>query len=75
MGIRRRRQPDDRHGLGSVDEIAELVHVRSRALLGIDGYQGDPFRAHTEVRARRPYTADHVERRLERFGATAAAGS
>jgi hemoglobin len=52
------------------EHLPKLTRFWSRALLGIEGYQGNPFRAHAEVHAQRPFTAAHFERWLELFEAT-----
>ncbi len=49
------------------EHLPKLVAFWSRALLGIEGYVGNPFRAHAAVHAAAPFTPDHFERWLELF--------
>jgi hemoglobin len=56
------------------EHLPKLTAFWSRALLGIPGYVGNPFRAHTLVHERRPFTAAHFERWLELFHATVRSG-
>jgi len=52
------------------EHIPKLAAFWSRALLGEAGYVGNPFRAHAEVHARRPFTAAHFARWLDLFRET-----
>jgi hemoglobin len=66
--------------LGPVfDEVAEvdwsehlpkLTAFWCRALLSMPGYQGNPYRQHQAVHAKRSFTAAHFARWLELFHAT-----
>jgi hemoglobin len=47
--------------------LPKLTAFWSRFLFGTLGYDGNPFRAHQLVHARRPFTAAHFERWLELF--------
>ncbi|MCB1003473.1 MAG: group III truncated hemoglobin [Acidimicrobiales bacterium] len=49
------------------EHLPKLTRFWCRALLGIEGYQGNPFRAHADVHARSPFTLAHFERWLELF--------
>lgn len=52
------------------EHIPKLTAFWSRALLGREGYSGNPFRAHALVHARSPFTDAHFERWLALFGDT-----
>lgn len=52
------------------DHLPKLTTFWCRALLGQPGYQGNPFRAHAEVHAKRPFAAAHFERWLALFTET-----
>ena len=56
------------------EHLPKLTAFWCRALLGIDGYRGNPFRAHAEVSARSPFTAAHFERWLQLFHETVELG-
>lgn len=56
------------------EHLPKLTAFWCRALLGIDGYSGNPFRAHTLVHARSPFRAEHFERWLALFGETVGDG-
>ncbi len=56
------------------EHLPKLTRFWCRALLGIDGYQGNPFRAHAEVHARSPFTAAHFARWLQLFTDTVELG-
>ena len=56
------------------EHLPKLTAFWCRALLGIEGYQGNPFRAHAEVNAKRPFTMAHFERWLDLFGDTVTLG-
>lgn len=50
--------------------LPKLTAFWCRALLGLPGYAGNPFRAHAEIHARRSFTAAHFERWLGLFHET-----
>jgi len=52
------------------EHLPKLTAFWCRALLGMPGYEGNPYRAHLEVHARRAFTAAHFARWLELFEAT-----
>lgn len=54
--------------------VPKLASFWTRALLGIDGYQGNLSRAHERVNAIAPYTARHFERWLDLFHETVEIG-
>lgn len=54
--------------------LPKLTAFWCRALLGIEGYQGNPFREHSEVHARSPFTIEHFERWLQLFQETVELG-
>lgn len=56
------------------EHLPKLAAFWSRALLGLPGYQGNPFRAHAEIHGRRPFTAAHFERWLSLFHETVELG-
>lgn len=56
------------------EHLPKLTAFWSRALLGIPGYEGNPFRAHVDVHRRSPFTLAHFERWLELFHDTLALG-
>jgi hemoglobin len=56
------------------DHLPKLTAFWSRALLGIEGYQGNPFRSHSEIHARSPFTVAHFERWLQLFHETVELG-
>jgi hemoglobin len=65
------------HEVAHVDwstHLPKLTAFWCRALLGLPGYQGNPFRAHAEVHAQRPFTPAHFERWLELFHETVELG-
>ena len=47
--------------------IPKLAAFWTRALLGIPGYEGNPFRAHLDVHEQRDFTRAHFERWLDLF--------
>jgi hemoglobin len=49
------------------EHLPKLTAFWCRALLGIEGYVGNPFRAHALVNGQAPFTVDHFERWLELF--------
>jgi hemoglobin len=56
------------------EHLPKLTAFWCRALLGLEGYSGNPFRAHAEVHARAPFTHDHFERWLDLFHDTVESG-
>lgn len=56
------------------EHLPKLTAFWCRALLGIEGYSGNPFRAHALVHARAPFTQAHFDRWLELFHETVEMG-
>lgn len=56
------------------EHLPKLTAFWCRALLGIEGYSGNPFRAHSLVHARAPFTPAHFDRWLELFHDTVELG-
>jgi hemoglobin len=56
------------------EHLPKLTAFWCRALLSIPGYEGNPFRAHTEVHERSPFRAEHFERWLLLFRDTVELG-
>lgn len=56
------------------EHIPKLAAFWQRALLGIPGYMGNPFRAHVLVHNQRNFTAAHFERWLTLFHETVELG-
>jgi hemoglobin len=54
--------------------MVKLTRFWCRALLGLEGYAGNPFRAHALIHARLPFTSDHFERWLQLFHDTVELG-
>ena len=52
------------------EHLPKLTSFWCRTLLGQPGYQGNPFRAHSLVHARREFTPAHFERWLTLFHET-----
>lgn len=52
------------------EHLPKLTAFWCRALLGLTGYQGNPFRAHAEIHAQRRFTPAHFERWLSLFHET-----
>ena len=52
--------------------LPKLAAFWNRALLGVEGYQGNPFRQHAAVNAREPFRQEHFDRWLELFRANLA---
>ena len=50
-----------------VEHLPKLTLFWCRALLGIEGYVGNPFRSHSLVNARSPFTMEHFDRWLQLF--------
>jgi hemoglobin len=49
------------------EHLRKLTAFWCRALLGLDGYEGNPFRAHSLIHDREPFTWGHFERWLQLF--------
>jgi len=56
------------------EHLPKLTAFWCRALLGLSGYEGNPFRSHRLVHERAPFTAAHFERWLELFTETIRTG-
>lgn len=56
------------------EHLPKLTAFWCRALLGITGYSGNPYRAHALVHASRPFTPAHFERWLTLFRDTVELG-
>jgi hemoglobin len=56
------------------EHLPKLSAFWCRALLGLEGYVGNPFRAHALVHAEQPFTVAHFERWLELFADTVELG-
>lgn len=56
------------------EHLPKLTAFWCRALLGIEGYSGNPFRAHALIHQRSPFTLDHFERWLSLFHDTVELG-
>jgi hemoglobin len=56
------------------EHLPKLAAFWCRALLGMPGYQGNPFRAHALVHAQVPFTPEHFQRWLELFTETIEGG-
>jgi len=56
------------------EHLPKLTLFWCRALLGLEGYVGNPFRAHALVNERSPFTLAHFERWLELFHDTVELG-
>ena len=52
------------------EHLPKLTAFWCRALLGEQGYSGNPFRAHADVHRQRPFTAAHFDRWLTLFHET-----
>lgn len=49
------------------EHLLKLTAFWCRALLGVPGYQGNPFRAHADVNAKRSFTVEQFRRWLDLF--------
>ncbi len=56
------------------EHLPKLTLFWCRALLGIQGYVGNPFRAHADVHTQSPFTLAHFERWLQLFTDTVELG-
>jgi hemoglobin len=52
------------------EHLPKLTAFWCRALLSMPGYEGNPYRQHLEVHARRSFTREHFERWLDLFHET-----
>ena len=52
------------------EHLEKLTAFWCRALFGMAGYQGNPFRAHAAVHGARPFTSAHFTRWLALFSRT-----
>lgn len=52
------------------EHLPKLTAFWCRALLSMPGYEGNPYRAHLDVHAQRPFTAAHFQRWLDLFHET-----
>ena len=52
------------------EHLPKLAAFWCRALFGLPGYSGNPFRAHREVHEQRAFTPAHFERWLDLFEET-----
>lgn len=52
------------------EHLPKLTAFWCRALLGLEGYVGNPFRAHALVHQRRAFTVAHFQRWLDLFHET-----
>ena len=52
------------------EHLPKLAAFWCRALFAMPGYEGNPYRAHQLVHARRPFTPAHFQRWLELFHET-----
>lgn len=56
------------------EHLPKLTAFWCRALLGAEGYRGNPFRAHSDIHARSPLNVAHFERWLQLFHETVEIG-
>ena len=56
------------------EHLPKLTAFWCRALLGVEGYSGNPFRAHALINERSPFTMAHFERWLQLFRDTVEPG-
>ena len=56
------------------EHLDKLTSFWCRALLDLDGYDGNPFRAHAAIHEREPFTPEHFERWLQLFHDTVELG-
>lgn len=57
-----------------VEHLPKLTRFWCRALLGIEGYQGNPYRAHADLNDRSPLAQEHFDRWLRLFTDTLESG-
>lgn len=56
------------------EHLPKLTAFWCRALLGLEGYQGNPYRQHSLINDRSPFTQAHFDRWLELFHDTVESG-
>jgi hemoglobin len=56
------------------EHVPKLTMFWCRALLGLEGYSGNPFQQHARVHMRQPFTTSHFTRWLELFNETVTFG-
>jgi hemoglobin len=56
------------------EHLVKLTDFWCRALLGLPGYTGNPFRAHSEIHRKRSFTNTHFEQWLSLFHDTVELG-
>ncbi len=56
------------------EHLPKLAAFWCRTLLGLPGYEGNPFRSHRSIHEQSPFTTAHFERWLELFDETVTAG-
>lgn len=56
------------------EHLPKLSAFWCRALLGVEGYVGNPYRAHALVNEKSPFTFDHFDRWLDLFHDTVELG-
>ncbi len=56
------------------EHLPKLTAFWCRAMFGIPGYAGNPFRAHAEVHGQRAFTPAHFQRWLDLFEENLALG-
>lgn len=56
------------------EHLPKLSAFWCRALLGVEGYVGNPYRAHALVHEKSPFTFDHFDRWLDLFHDTVELG-
>lgn len=56
------------------EHLEKLARFWCRVLLGLEGYAGNPFRAHAAIHAQSPFTSEHFERWLQLFHDTVELG-
>ena len=49
------------------EHLPKLTMFWCRALLGLEGYVGNPYRSHARINERSPFTMEHFERWLQLF--------
>jgi hemoglobin len=49
------------------EHLEKLTSFWCSVLLGLDGYEGNPFRAHATINERAPFTSEHFDRWLQLF--------
>lgn len=65
---------DDVAQVDWIEHLPKLTLFWSRALLGLEGYVGNPYRSHALINERSPFTIEHFERWLQLFHDTVELG-